>query len=159
MQHLLKSIDRLNRILMYLVGIILAVMTVVVTLQIFSRFILKYPLPWSEELARYLMIWLVFLASSLALRKQALIGLEAIAERLSGTARKYLKTVVYLICSGFFVFLLIKGIDMLDHVKMQRSPAMKISMAWPYAAIPVGSFFLLLNSLAVLIELHRKEEQ
>ncbi len=51
------------------VGLFFA-MTVTVLIQVFFRFVLQSPLRWTEELARYLMIWLVLLASSIAMRNR-----------------------------------------------------------------------------------------
>ncbi|TLS38428.1 TRAP transporter small permease [Pseudalkalibacillus caeni] len=152
---LLKGIDAINKVLRIVVAVLLIIMSIVIAVQVFSRFILGNSITWSEELARYLMIWLVFLASSLALRMKALIGVEAISERLSFKARRFLKTIVHALNIAFFVFLLIKGVEMLGHVQTQSSPAMHISMAWAYAAIPVGSFLMIINSIAVLIEFYK----
>lgn len=159
MSSILKVIDRFNKILIYIVGILLIVMTVVIALQVFSRFVLSDSLEWSEELARYLMIWLVFLAAALALRRKQLIGVEAINERLSFKAKRVLKTIVHIVSISFFILLMVKGVEMLGHVQAQTSPSMKISMLFPYAAVPVGGFFMFINSIAILIEFYTVKEE
>ncbi|WP_044895262.1 TRAP transporter small permease [Bacillus alveayuensis] len=159
MSAILKAIDYLNKIIGFLSVLILVVMSGVISIQVFSRFILHNSIEWSEELARYLMIWLVFLAASLALRKHKLIGVEALTERLTPNVKRIFKTVVHIVNIGFFIVLMMYGMDMLEHVKMQQSPAMKIPMVYAYAAIPVGAFLMMMNSIAVLIEFYTKEDQ
>lgn len=159
MVKILKGIDSINKVLGYVVALILIVMSIVITMQVFSRFVLKDSLEWSEELSRYLMIWLIFLAAALALRKKSLIGVEAVSERLTFKAKRILKTGVHTVNIVFFILLMKFGIEMLTHVSAQMSPAMKIPMLYPYAAIPVGAFFLLLNSIAVLIEFYQTKEE
>jgi TRAP-type C4-dicarboxylate transport system permease small subunit len=48
---------------------------------------------------------------------------------------------------------------MLGHVATQKSPAMQIPMTYPYAAIPVGASFMVMNSIAVLIEYYTVKEE
>lgn len=158
MTSFIKGVDRLNKWVLYLIGILLLVMSVIIAYQVFSRFFLKTSLSWSEESARYLMAWLVFLGTAVALRKQALIGVEAVADAVSPSMRRILKSLVYLVCLAFGLFLFLKGIDMLDVVKNQKSPAMRISMTWVYAAVPVGGLLMALNSFVVFLELQRKDE-
>jgi TRAP-type transport system small permease protein len=159
MTRILSGIDFLNKLVGYLVGIILMVMSVVISFQVFSRFVLNNSLEWSEELSRYLMIWLVFLAASMALRKGMLIGVEALAERMKFNKKRVLKTCVHIINIAFFSLIVFYGFEMLTHVKNQMSPAMKIPMLYPYAAIPVGGILFILNSVAVLIELYTTKEE
>jgi TRAP-type C4-dicarboxylate transport system permease small subunit len=159
MSSILKGIDRVNKFLVYVVAIILIVMSIVISFQVFSRFTLSNSLEWSEELSRYLMIWLVFLGTAVALRKKSLIGVEALSERLGFKKERALKTVVHIVSIIFFGILIFKGFEMLGHVANQKSPAMKIPMTYPYAAIPVGAFFMVMNSIAVLIEYYTVKEE
>ncbi|UFJ41408.1 TRAP transporter small permease [Brevibacillus humidisoli] len=159
MQSYIKIIDTLNKGLRYFAAILLAVMSALIVYQVLARILGQYidmELPrWTEELARYLMIWLVFIGASLAVRYAALIGMEAIAERLPVKPQKGLRIVVLLVSKVFYVVLIIYGIEMLGHVSTQLSPGLKMPMAFVYAAIPAGGLFMLLNSFAVLFETMR----
>ncbi len=161
MRAIVQIIDALNKVLRYFAAFLLAVMTVLITYQVVVRMLSPYmdvQLPrWTEELARYAMIWLVFVGTALAVRYSALIGMEAIAERLSGPIRKGLRLLVLLISMSLFVVMIIYGFQMITHVSTQLSPGLKISMAVPYAAIPFCGIFMLLNSIAVFIEVWNNE--
>ncbi|KGX91764.1 TRAP transporter small permease [Pontibacillus marinus] len=152
MRAIIKSIDGLNKVLGVLLAVLLMVMSAVVFYQVFSRFVLDESLRWSEELARYIMIWAVFIGSALAIRKMELISVDAIKELMPEKAIKVLNILVYLASIVFLAVLVQYGFEMVSNVSTQTSPAMRIPMAWAYAAIPVGSIFMIINCIAIVIE-------
>src|SRR5690606_38063623 len=106
MQAIVRIIDQINKVIMLLIGLFAILMSIVIIFQVFSRYVLDYSLTWSEELARYLMVWSIFLGAALALRKKSLIAVEVISENLPYQVRRVLKIVVYVICLFFFILLL-----------------------------------------------------
>jgi TRAP-type C4-dicarboxylate transport system permease small subunit len=156
LQGIVKVIDGFNKVLRYVIAVLLAVMTALIVYQVVARLLsgyLDFDIPrWTEELARYCMIWSVLIGTSLAVRYNALIGVEAIAERLPQNMQKLLRILVLVISMVFFVVLIIFGFEMLGHVGKQLSPGLKIPMTIPYASLPVGGLFMLINAVAVLIE-------
>lgn len=159
MQQVIKAIDSINRVVGILLALMLGVMSILIILQVISRFVINFPLTWSEELSRYLMIYIVFLGAGLAMRHNNLISIELLPESLSGNKRKVVIILVMIISIIFFAILFKQGIDMLGMVKMQSSPGLQLSMSIPYASIPIGSFVLAINSLAVILDqLSNKQE-
>ena len=156
MQLYLSAVEKINTLIRYFLALLLMFMSGLVAYQVIIRFASHYielDLPrWTEEIARYSMIWLVLLGASLAVRYSALIGMEAISERLGEKAQKWLKIITILISMIFFVIIIVYGFEMLGHVSTQLSPGAKLPMSIPYAAIPVGGVMMLVNSIAVLIE-------
>jgi TRAP-type C4-dicarboxylate transport system permease small subunit len=126
-----------------LVVTLMASMMTVVVVQTLSRYLFKLPLFWAEELARYLMIWLCFTASAIAMREDAHVSVMFLISRLNGGLQKWSKVLVKLLLVIFLSFLVIKGISLLSIVSRQMSPTMRISMAWPYLAIPFGSALMM----------------
>ncbi|GAW93783.1 TRAP transporter small permease [Calderihabitans maritimus] len=126
------------------VTILLGAMTVVVFLQVFFRFVIKGSLPWSEELARYLMVWAVFIGASIGAKEGAHIGVEAFVAFLPAKLRR-----VALVLAGAFSLLFCIIIAYLSFKVVgflmksgQLSPAMQIPIFWAYLAIPVGSILM-----------------
>lgn len=160
MQQVVKMVDALNKVVGIILALMLGVMSILVIVQVISRFVIHFPLTWSEELSRYLMAYTVFVGASLAMRHNKLISIELLPELLGGNKRKIVTIIALLISIVFFVILFKQGIDMLDHVKAQTSAGLGISMSIPYASIPVGSFLLVLNSVAAILdELTSKKEE
>lgn len=159
MQLAVKMIDGLNKVIGYVLGLMLGAMSILIIVQVFSRFVINLPIHWSEEVSRYLMIYIVFIGASLAMRHNKLISVELLPEMVNENKRRIITIIIMVISIVFFVILFKQGIDILGRVKGQSSAGLGISMAIPYAAIPIGSVLLALNSLAaVFVELTSKKE-
>lgn len=151
MQLIVKWVDRLNQVVSVVVSVMLGVMAILIVAQVFCRFVINYPLHWTEELSRFLMIYVVFLGSALALRHNKLIAIEALAESVKPHIRKWLKIGVLLVSIVFFVILLKQGIDIQSVVSRQTAAGLGIPMSIPYAAIPIGALLMLINAITVII--------
>ena len=141
---LLKGLDTtLNWVLTF----IMAAMLVVVSAQVWYRFVLNNPLAWSEELARYLFVWVSFLGSAAGIRMNVHLGIDLIDKLLSPRGRKIMTIIVNLAIQIFLAVVIFWGIKILKVVQFQKSASMGIPMTYPYLAVPVGSALMLLNSI------------
>ena len=148
-----KWIDKLNLFMEKTVAIILMLMSVIVLIQVLVRFIFEqFSVPWSEELARYLMIWLTFIGSAIATRKAKLIAIEAIVFAVPAKFGKALKTGAHLLSLLFYFILLLIGIEWFQFGFSETAPVLKIPKAYVYGAMLVGAALMILNTLAYLIE-------
>lgn len=156
-KSIITFIDYINKYVRIFIGILAGLMTLAILFQVFSRFILPFSVTWTEEFARYSMIYIVFLGAAIALRNQDLIAVEFLSEKLTKNARSTLKVIINLISIIFFVLLLIKGIELIERVGTQFSPALKLPMSIPYASIPIGAALLIINAIAVIMETYLKK--
>lgn len=152
MQQIVKFVDSVNKIVGYVLALLMGTMAILVILQVLNRSIFHLPIHWSEELSRYLMIYVVFLGSSLAMRHNKLISIEVLPQMLSEAKRKILLLFIMLLSFVFFILMLVYGIQMIERVSAQSSAIMEISMAIPYASIPIGAIFLMLNTVAFICD-------
>ncbi|NEU30914.1 TRAP transporter small permease [bacterium LRH843] len=153
MNSIVKAIDVVNKWMMLIVSLAFGVMAITIIFQVFSRFFLGLPLPWSEELARLIMAYSVFLGAAIALRQSKLIAVEFLSEKLTDEKRKILHFVIQIIAIVFFIILFVQGIKMIGQVHTQLSSAMRLPMSVFYASIPIGAVLLTMSSIAVIIEL------
>lgn len=159
MQQTIKIIDTINKIVGIVLSLALAVMSVLIVVQVLTRYVVNISLTWSEEAARYLLIYAVFLGAALAMRKQQHIAIEFLVQSVNEKMRAVLKLLILIISIGFFVMLFAKGVEILQFVGNQKSPALRIPMSIPYAAIPIGAGLLIINSLAVMLEMFIKDKE
>ena len=152
MNYVIKTIDHMKKAVGIILALMLAIMSVLIIVQVFTRFVIDYPLHWTEELARYLMIYSVFLGAALALRKSRLISIEVIAQSVNKSKQRILRIIVMLFSIVFLIILLVQGIQILGVVKLQSSAGLGISMAVPYASIPIGAALMIINAIAVIFE-------
>ena len=147
--RLLNFFSFLDRLQAGIVVTALIGMVIVVGLQVFFRFVIKGSLPWSEELARYLMVWAVFIGASLGAREGAHIGVEAFVNALPEPMRKMAAFLSGLISIVFCIIVAVLSIKAVGVIiaSGQKSPAMEIPMYWAYLAIPVGVIPMALSFL------------
>jgi TRAP-type C4-dicarboxylate transport system permease small subunit len=132
----------LQQILDYLTLICYFVMVVSIVIQVFARYVLNSPTPWSEELARFLMVAVTMLGSATLMRKEGHIAMTALVDRLSGKALLVVTLIRDVLIIGMAGLLTYYGIGLAQIAKRQMSTGMEIPVSIPYAAIPIGSFFI-----------------
>jgi TRAP-type C4-dicarboxylate transport system permease small subunit len=153
MEKISAKVSRTSeRIVQYtLVGMV-AIMTVIIILQVFMRYLFLYSLSWSEEVARYLMIWVSFLGASLALKYGFHIGVEFIINRIPEKMRGWINLTAKLGVLLFLIYFTIGGFRVSWAVRDQDSPALLFSMAYAYLSAPVGGVFMIIQLLSLLVE-------
>lgn len=148
--------DKINRILKFSLVIFISIAFISLCLQVFSRFIVQTPLTWTEELARYLMIWITFIGASVAARYQQLIRLEIINSLLSKTMKIVIAFLAAVITSIFCIVVIYYGMDLLKVVHHQYSPSLHIPVSIPYSAIPIGCLLIILNGIAAFFDITKE---
>ena len=154
----LKLMDKVNQVLFWIVGILIGAVFVLLVSQVYFRYVMNSSLSWSEEAARYLTIWIVFLGVALGLRRKRLIAVEVVVQFVPKKLEFVFRMLVLLVSLVLMAFLFYFGIRMGITVSNKTSTAMGIPMWIPYAAIPVGTLLTLLNAIAAMIEMFTEKE-
>ncbi|RLC04863.1 MAG: hypothetical protein DRH34_03375 [Deltaproteobacteria bacterium] len=121
-----------------------ATMTIIAILGVFFRYVMQSPFMWTEEVARYLLVWLGFTAVSIALRQDKHIKVEVLDGFVPQIVVKLMSYVVDLLVAIFFVVLLWQGYLMTINNIMTAS-TFQISMSWILAAVPVAAALTLVQ--------------
>lgn len=119
--------------------------------QVTTRFVFGQPSTWSEVITRSAMIWSVFLAVAPAFREGTMIAVEIVQRILPPRLGMALYLVSMFLSLLFFVILFWQGWSMTERVVPQKLAALEISIAWVYAALPVGSVFILIAIMGCVI--------
>ncbi len=136
-----RSIDNFEE---GVVVIFLAAMTAVVFLQVIFRFVIKGSLPWSEEVSRYLMVWVTFIGASIGVKHGAHIGVEAFVNLLPVVLRRWAAILAGLLSLAFLAVIAYNSSRLIQFLWStgQLSPAMQIPMYWAYLAVPAGTILM-----------------
>jgi len=141
------------------VGILLlAAMFVVVCLQIFSRFVIQSPIPWTEEVGRYLFVWASFLGAAVLVGRGEHFSIDFIAQALPPRGRRVLRLGVTILVVGFALVMVIYGYRVSRRLLSASSPILQLSLGIVYGIIPVSGLYMLLHGLMGLTCLIRGEE-
>lgn len=134
--------------------VLFALLTAVVTLQVFTRFVLHAPVIWSEEVARFLFFWVVLLGAALGVRDRRHFAIDvAGGQRTPGarTLRALLDLVPDLCVLAFSVFLLVEAIGYTRVGVYRIGTNSQVNMALVYAAIPVFAALSILYAAGNLL--------
>ena len=125
-------------------------MALIVALQVFCRYVLNHSLFWSEELARYLLVWLSFLGATVAYYRKLHPGIDFFILRLNLSLQRYLRIFVYLVSISLFVVMIYHGVSFAYFIKAQISPALAIPKWIIFAVIPISGSVFLIHCLAFI---------
>ena len=135
MEKLLRILDR---ILDGIALMSLTVLVLVVGLQIFARYVLNHSLFWSEELARYLFVYLVFLGAAIMLRKNRHIQVSFFVERLAPSLQKGIAILVDVVLLIFMGIVLWQGIRLASMVWTVPTAALFIPWTFVYLGVLIS---------------------
>jgi TRAP-type C4-dicarboxylate transport system permease small subunit len=150
-------VKRLGAIVESAAAVLLAVVVVIVLVQVFGRYVLRISLSWPEELARYVLVWLMFFGVAAAAATRSQIVVDTLVELVSPRFRRMLEGIgalAGLVAVGLLVW---TSQPLFGPASRSTSPATGIPSFWIYLAIPVGGALLGLFALGDLVQLLRKE--
>lgn len=142
-----KLYDRLCAAEAVLAGTLLVLMVALIFLGGVSR-VLGYPLNWSTDFATAFFAWACFLCADIAWRRNALMSIDFLVNRLAPKAQMAVRNVNYAIISGFLVYLMVMG-TWLAWTSRARSfqGIPEISYSWVTMSLPVGAALLLATTV------------
>ncbi len=159
MQKITHIIDKTLAVVLI---VLMSVMVLTVTWQVISRFILKAPSSYTEELARFLLIWIGLLGASYALRTKAHLGIDILPKYVSGLNRKVVLISVYILIIAFAFFIMIIGgyrlVD-LTFTLDQTSAAMGVRMGYVYLVLPLSGLLMFYYAIVFIIQIIRNKDQ
>ena len=138
MKNMVRVIlERLNNWIQALSAVLLGIMTLLVIMQIFFRYILGNPLGETQELSIYAMVWVIMLGSTIAVRNKTHIAVSYFVELLPGSIARTVRGICYLLTIAFFAILSYQGWALMIRAMLQRSPSTGLPVGYVVAAIPV----------------------
>ena len=161
----MKIISRINDALGFVEMAVLAtavlIMFVVICCQVLFRYVLHQPSPWTEELARYLFIWISMVGAAYGVNTQAHFGFDLLVKKMSPRMQRVGHYFIQL-CMSLLVFvLLVYGLRMVQVVSFQVTPALQLPMRYVYYSLPVSGAlmaFHLIHHFLISCRPHRPSE-
>lgn len=140
--------DRIGRMIEKICGAFcvacFGAMTSTALLGVFFRYVMQSPFMWTEEVSRYLLVWMGFTAISIALRRDSHIKVEILEKLVPPVVAKSVGYLVDALIALFFIVLLKQGYLMTVNNIMMAS-TFKLSMGWILAAVPVAAALTLIQ--------------
>ena len=150
-----RSIRLLDNTIAWSLIVLMALMVLVVTWQVATRYLLNSPSSYTEELATYLLIWISLLGTVYALRQRAHLGIDFLTRRFQGAGVRLSHHFVYLMVIVFAALVFVYGGSRLVYITLtlnQLSAAFKVPVGYVYSVIPVSGLLLVFYSLHEIIK-------
>lgn len=150
-----KLLRRVNRILEWSLILLMAANVINVLWQVFTRFVLKNPSAFTEELARFLLIWVGLLGASYAAGKKMHLAIEVFQERLSGKPRIWTEMGIQIFIFLFALLAMVYGGFRLVLITLhlnQISAALQIPLGYVYLVLPLSGFLIMFYAVVFIRE-------
>lgn len=134
-------------LLEWTIALLMLALVVVVFAQVALRYLTYQPLAWTEEMGRYIFIWLSLVGAAAGGRRGAHFVVDFLPRSLPQRASRLLRAGIRLIEASFYGLLAWGGLQIVRVTHLQQSASIDLPMSIPYAAIPAGAVLLSVYSL------------
>lgn len=148
-------VNAVDKVLAPVLSALMAGIVIVVTWQIISRYLLHAPSSYTEEIARFMLIWIGLLGAAYAYRTKMHLGLDLLTNKLTGAARMWAGLFSAACVAGFAVLvMIIGGIQLVSLVweLKQSSSALGVQIAFIYSVIPLSGAIITLYAVDFALE-------
>ena len=142
--------NTIDKYLAYLLVFLMGFITLDVLWGVFTRYALGYQAGWTEELARYLLIWIGMLGAAYASGQKMHLAIDLLSPKLEPRAQVRLSVFINLLIAGFALTAMVIGglrLMYITHTLEQTSAAMRIPIALVYSAIPLAGLLVVYYKL------------
>jgi len=150
MDSFARAIEVLNRWIQRICIVFSGALFILVIAQILFRYVIKISAPWTEEAARYLMIWMALLAAGIAFQKGQHFNIDFVTSRLRAEIQQKIALFTGLLAFVFILCIILWGVPFAILGFFTISPGLEITMFLPYLAIPVAGAVMMLNLIVYL---------
>ncbi len=135
----------------------MAIMTVLVFIQVIMRYVFSNSLSWSEEMARFIFLWLSWIGASYAVKERSHFRVEMFANMIKGKNRVTFEYFILIVWFAFSFILTLLGTQLVIFLfdTGQRSAAMELPMTLPYASVPVGCALMCVRLIVEMYKIHK----
>lgn len=146
----------LRRIIDIVAVLLFVYMCCAIFAQIVGRYIFNYSIAWSEESAVFAMVWMTLLGAGIAMRNNQHVGVDFLIRKAPARVQRLFDGIAFLLAAWFLGVVVFGSLSMVGVGMIVKSPALRLPMAVPYLALPVGfGYFLLEFAIASLPRLIR----
>ena len=144
----------LNNIEECIVAPLMALMSLLVFLQVVSRFVLHIPMPWIEELLRISFIWTIMLSASIGIKRKAHLGVSMVMEALPRRLQPlffYFGTLVIIVTCSVFIYATC-DIILMQKASNQSLITMPVPIYFSTMVLPIGFFLIIVRTIQMALK-------
>ncbi len=139
-----QLINCLVKLLKGLLVVVVIIMVFLVTLQVVSRYVFQNPTAWSEEAARYSLIYFTFIGAALAVHKKETLKITIFITKIPLRIRIFIELFIRILIIIFLLITLYYSFPVFSRLRNQLTPALRWSKSIVFMSVPLGSLVMLL---------------
>ncbi len=143
-----KSFDFIEKLIMIIIGILMGLMVAIITYQVVMRYAFANAPVWADEFARYMMIWIIMLATPVGFRRYRHINIDVLVRYFPPKLRKFTDTCMNVLLLVFLAVLLNHTLTICVSVRGQISQSSGIPMSFMYSSVAISAVL----SMIVVLE-------
>lgn len=150
----------LDQFIQVLIALLMALMVINVTWQVFSRYVMGDPSSFTDELSRYMMIWLGLAGAAYVSGKNGHLAIDILPEKLKGNKLLALQLFIHSIVVFFGLVIMIWGGGNLVYITQtlqQKSATLQIPLSWIYGIIPISGVLVVFYHTFHMVQLIKKK--
>lgn len=147
--------NKIDFVLKWVLVFIMGTMTINVLWQVFTRFIMQNPSSYTEELARYMLIWLGILGAAYVAGQKMHLAIDLLSTKLTGAKKSYLEIFIQSAIFLFSLFVMLIGGIRLVQITLslnQISAALQIPLGYVYSVLPISGALMMFYSATFIID-------
>lgn len=157
-----KTLKTIDKTLAWVMVVLMAILVIDVVWQVTTRYVLGSASSFTEEIARYLLIWIGLLGSAFAYRKNLHLAFDYFSEKVTGRRKKWLGYFIHTLVALFSFLVLVVGgsyLVLLTWELNQVSAALQIKLAYVYSVLPLSGALIILFAIAFMNDIYRDRVQ
>lgn len=151
----------LDQIIQWLIAVLMGLMVINVTWQVFSRYVLGDPSSFTDELSRYMMVWLGLAGAAYVSGKNGHLAIDILPEKLKGNKLLYLQLFIHGMVVFFGAVIMIWGggnLVYITQILQQKSATLQIPLSWIYGIVPISGVLVVYYHLFHIVQLLKNKE-
>jgi len=148
-----NPITIIRRIIKVIILVLFLIIIFSVFYQVVSRYVFQAPPSWTEEVARFSLVWLVLLGSSVCIRKSRHFNVDYVTQLMSKKTVYRLSIVLHLLIICFLAVAMYYGMMVMRRSFNITAPALGIPMAYIFMIFPIGFSVMLMEAILIIYEL------
>ena len=148
----MKIVDKfINNLIELIMAASSLVLSVVTLLQVISRFILKNPIAWGQDVVRLSFIYLVFWGGAYCVKEKGHLNIDILLTAVKGKTRYIIEFLINIVLLAFFAFIIYYGFIFTKTGVTQKAPYLDIPMSIYYLSLPTAGILMFYYQIKQII--------
>ncbi len=143
--------EYIDKVVCILVIFLTLVLSILMAVGVFYRYVLNNSIYWSGEVSRYLLVYITFLGATIAYKRGAHVGIDIIVDKFSEDIQKFFHLIIHLSFISFWIIILIKSFKLYPLYILQKTATLEIPYAIPFTALPLSAVIWIIHGINEII--------